>query len=96
MTRFNLGKPYEKFIQDQIDAGLYSNATEVVRDALRRMSDERERKRVAHIHKLIAAAEEQVARGETKKFTRELMSDITQQALENSKAGKPIKAEVLG
>ncbi len=42
----NLGQPYEDYIQKQIASGLYGNASEVIRDALRHMKDREEQKRL--------------------------------------------------
>ncbi|MDA3939141.1 MAG: type II toxin-antitoxin system ParD family antitoxin [Spirochaetia bacterium] len=43
MPRINLGEPYEIYIQKQIKTGLFSSATEVIKDALRnRMEREKD------------------------------------------------------
>jgi len=39
-TSFTLGKDLEEFVREQIDSGAYSSASEVLREALRRMADE--------------------------------------------------------
>jgi len=89
-----LGEPYEKFIQNEIKAGLYSNATELVRDALRHMHDDNERRRIEHIHALIAVGEEQIKTGKTVRYHSNLLNQITQEALVEAKIGKPIKDEI--
>ena len=90
----NLGEPYEKFIQSVIESGLYSNATEVIRDALRHQMDDHESRRIAHIHALLAVGEEQIARGEVVRYTPDLLEQIKAEAIEDAKKGKPIKDEV--
>ena len=89
-----LGEPYEKFIHDEIKSGLYSNATELIRDALRRMQQGRERRRIEHIHSLIAMGEEQIKEGKTVRYSPDLLGQITQEAIEEAKSGKPVKDEV--
>ncbi len=44
-----LGSEFNNFIQGQVDSGLYGNATEVIRDALRHMKDRQENKRLETI-----------------------------------------------
>ena len=39
-TSFSLGSDLEDFVRDQVDSGAYSSASEVLREALRRMADE--------------------------------------------------------
>ncbi len=90
----NLGQPYENFIQDEIKAGLYSNATEVIRDALRRMKENKERRRIEHIHALVAIGEAQIANGEGIPYTDDFMKNAMERAIENHKAGIPIRDEV--
>ena len=90
----SLGEPYENYIQDEIKAGLYSNATELIRDALRRMKENRERRRIEHIHALVAIGEAQIAKGEGIPYTDDFMDSAMNRAIENHKAGTPIRYEV--
>lgn len=90
----NLGESYEKFIQSVIEAGLYRNATEVIHDALRHLMEDHEKRRITHIHAMLAVGEEQIARGETVRYTPDLMKMLTEEAIQNAKEGKPIPNEV--
>jgi antitoxin ParD1/3/4 len=90
----NLGEPYETYIQDEIKAGLYSNATELIRDALRRMKENKERRRIQHIHALVAIGEAQIAKGEGIPYTDDFMDSVMKGAIENLNAGTPIPHEV--
>jgi len=90
----NLGKPYENYIQQQVDSGLYGNATEVVRDALRRMKEHEEQKRLDTLRALLAVGEEQLARGEGISYTHDFMDNAMKKAIENSNAGKPVRDEI--
>jgi len=42
-TSFNLGDHFEQFIATQIKSGRYGNASEVLRDSLRRMEHEEQK-----------------------------------------------------
>ena len=57
MQRIKLGKPYDDFIQSQIDAGYFGTATEVIRDSLRDKMAQAEDNRIAHIKALLEEAE---------------------------------------
>ena len=35
---FSLGKTWERYVAEQVESGLFNNASEVVRDALRRQA----------------------------------------------------------
>ena len=82
----------EEFIKTQIDTGYYSNATELVRDAVRRLRQEDEKRQ-----ELLAAlqlGEEQIARGETVRYTPELLDRLVQEAINNAKNNEPVKDAV--
>jgi antitoxin ParD1/3/4 len=44
-TSFTLGKDLEEFIHEKVESGAYSSASEVLREALRRMADEDRKER---------------------------------------------------
>ncbi len=44
-TSFTLGKDLEEFVREKVDSGAYTSASEVLRDALRRMADEERKER---------------------------------------------------
>jgi len=90
----NLGQPYEDYIQQQVDSGLYVNATEVIRDALRHMKECDEQKRLDTVRALLSVGEEQLARGEGISYTPDFMDNAMNNAIKNSKAGKPVRDEV--
>jgi antitoxin ParD1/3/4 len=73
-----LGDHFEKFIRDQVATGRYANASEVVREALRKM-EENENKLV----KLRAALQlgmDDLEAGQVTDWTPELMQTIVQEA----------------
>jgi antitoxin ParD1/3/4 len=89
----NLSSEMEQFLQSKVESGDYNNASEVVRDAIRRMKEDE--KKVEALHATVKVSKDQIARGEYEVYTPELLDKITQRAFANAKAGKKIKPEVL-
>jgi antitoxin ParD1/3/4 len=58
-----LGKHFEEMIRSKVESGLYANASEVVREALRRFEVHEEK--LARLRAKIAVAEAQFERGES-------------------------------
>ncbi len=77
----NLSLEMEKYLLSKVNTGYYSNASEVVRDAIRRMRDEDER--LATLRAAVAVGDEQLERGEGVAYTPERLEQITQKALAN-------------
>jgi antitoxin ParD1/3/4 len=44
-TSFTLGEDLEEFVREKVESGAYSSASEVMRDALRRMVEEERKER---------------------------------------------------
>jgi antitoxin ParD1/3/4 len=44
-TSFTLGMDLEEFVREKVNSGAYSSASEVLREALRRMSEEERKER---------------------------------------------------
>jgi antitoxin ParD1/3/4 len=85
------GEHFDKFVRDQIATGRYANASEVVRDGVRRLEDDL---KLQELRRLIARAEEDIANGNTSEWTPELKEQIRQQAIEASRQGRPIPDHV--
>jgi antitoxin ParD1/3/4 len=69
------------------------NATEVIRDAIRRM--QAEESRVAAWQAAIKVGGDQLNRGEGIAYSPEAMNDITQSAISAMHSGTPMDADVL-
>jgi antitoxin ParD1/3/4 len=89
----NLSPEMESYIKAKVSSGFYGNATEVIRDAIRRMQAEEER--VAAFRAAVAKGDAQLERGEGVEYTAELMEKITQAALQNMHSRKPTDPDVL-
>ncbi len=82
----------EAFIQDQIASGAYESASEVIRDAVRRM--EQEQKKLAALREAVRAGDEELDRGEGVLLTDSLMEEIEKNAKERHKRGEVPNADV--
>jgi antitoxin ParD1/3/4 len=87
----NLTPKLEALVREKVESGLYNNASEVVREALRLME---ERDRLARLKAAIAVGDAQLARGEVVTWTPDFMERLMSEAAENVRNGKPIKDEV--
>lgn len=88
----NLSPEIEQYLQAKVSTGYYSNASEVVRDAIRRMRDEDEK--LATLRFAVAVGDEQLERGEGAAYTQELLKQITEEAFANARNGKKVSADV--
>ena len=89
----NLSPEMETFIKAKVASGFYGNATEVIRDAIRRM--QAEEIRVAAWQAAIKVGDDQLDRGEGIAYTPETLNDITQSAISAMHSGTPTDADVL-
>jgi antitoxin ParD1/3/4 len=89
----NLSSEMESYIKSKVASGFYGNATEVIRDAIRRM--QAEESRVTAWRAAIAKGDAQLDHGEGAPYTPELMESITQTAINAQHNGQPIDPDVL-
>lgn len=89
----NLSPEMEGFIKRKVANGFYGNATEVIRDAIRRMQVEESR--IAAWQSAIKNGDDQLDRGEGIAYTPETLNDITQSAMSAMHNGKPMDPDVL-
>ncbi len=89
----NLSVEMEGFIKSKVASGFYSNATEVIRDAIRRM--QAEETRISAWQSAIKQGVDQLDRGEGIAYSPAVLENITQSAIEAMHSGKPMDADVL-
>lgn len=89
----NLSPEMESYIRTKVGSGFYGNATEVIRDAIRRMQAEEER--IATFRVAVAKGDAQLDRGEGAAYTPELMETMAQTAIAEMRSGKPMEPDVL-
>ena len=89
----NLSPEMEGFIKNKVATGFYGNATEVIRDAIRRM--QAEEGRVAAWQAAIKLGDDQLDRGEGAAYTADALKDITQSAIGAMHSDTPMDPDVL-
>jgi antitoxin ParD1/3/4 len=87
----DIGEHFDTFIRKQVESGQYANASEVVREALQRLEDQ---VKLREIRRLVAEADEAIARGDTFEWTPELMDEMIREADEAERRGLPIPDHV--
>ncbi len=89
----NFSPEMEGFIKNKVASGFYGNATEVIRDAIRRM--QAEESRIAAWQAAIKEGDVQLDCGEGVAYTLETMKDITQSAISAMHSSQPMSLDVL-
>jgi antitoxin ParD1/3/4 len=87
----NLTPQLEAMIRRKVETGLYNNASEVVRDALRLMA---ERDRISRLQTALAIGDEEYRRGEVVELTPAVWAEIEREADEADRLGLPIDPDV--
>ena len=83
----------EHYIKSKVEDGFYSNATEVIRDAVRRMR-ERDESPHAHLMAALEAGEQAIREGHTVPYTPQLLDQIEQEARKHAAEGKEPNPDV--
>ena len=84
----------ERYIKGKVAEGYFTNVSEAVRHAIRRMREIEETQKTLAFQALIAVGLEQAERGQVVPYTPELFENIIKQAAENARLGLPVKNEV--
>jgi antitoxin ParD1/3/4 len=82
----------EKYLQSKVGTGFYSDASEVVCAAIRKMREADEK--LVALRAAVQIGDEQLNRGEGIPYNAERLETITAKALANSKHGKTINPDV--
>lgn len=83
----------ENFIKGMVDGGYYSNATEVIRDAVRRLRQQEEAQRM-RLAAALELGERTIREGRTTAYTPELLERIEQNAREQAAEGRKPNPDV--
>ncbi len=89
----NLSPEMESFVKSKVATGFYGNATEVIRDALRRM--QAEDGRVAAWKAAVKVGDDQLDRGEGIAYTAATLKEIAESAIDTLHSGEPMDPDVL-
>lgn len=94
MMKIGFAEQDERFIKYQVECGFYSNATELVRDAVRRLREQSDQK-----EKLLLAlelGEKDIQAGKTIPHTPNFMQESIERAREQADTGeKAVKRDVI-
>jgi antitoxin ParD1/3/4 len=90
----SLGKHFEEMIRAKVESGTYANASEVVREALRRFEEDEEK--LTRLREKIAVAQTQFDRGEGIEITdvRAFVEGIRDRAIARVKEEEARKGKV--
>ena len=83
----------DSYIKTKVESGYYSNATEMVRDAVRRM-----REQDSQHGRLLAAmevGERDIAAGRTVHYTPDLLKEIEEEARAHAAKNRPSNPDVI-
>ena len=83
----------EHYIKTKVEAGFYMNETELVRDAVRHMREEDERKK--QFLSAIKVGQDQTAHGQYREFTTEVLDELRQGAARKIQEERTPKSDVL-
>lgn len=89
----NLSPEMETFIKGKVASGYYGNATEVIRDAIRRM--QAEEVRLQAWKAAVKKGDDELDAGEGVAYTAKTLNDITEAAISAMHSDKPMDPDVL-
>jgi antitoxin ParD1/3/4 len=89
----NLSPEMEGFIKDKVASGFYGNATEVIRDAVRRM--QAEDGRIQAWQAAIKRGDDELDLGKGVAYNSVTLKNITKEAIDAMHSGKPMDRDVL-
>ena len=84
----------EKIVRDKVESGLYSSASEVVREALRLMDRCEQEQLSERLRAALMLGIEEIERGDTVPFTRELFDQIVAEGRALAASGAPLDPDV--
>lgn len=85
----------KKFLKSEVENGNYSNESEVVRDAVRRMKEERHSASLKNLKAELELGFKSIAEGRAVSYTPELFEEIKRKAMIKYKNNIPQKASVI-
>lgn len=88
----------DAYIKEMVETGYYANATELIRDAVRRLREISESKGDYNnaMYAAVLVGEEQYARGQYRRFTPELVAEMDRNIEKKIQQGYKPKPEIIG
>ncbi len=78
MARLDINKPYQEFLQSQVNAGLFRSITAAAEDAIRNEMIRHEERRIHSVLREINKGELDVLAGKTQVYNQELLDNIAE------------------
>jgi putative addiction module CopG family antidote len=91
----NLAPVDEAYLKGKVEEGYYVNMAEAIRDAIRRMR-ETDEQGSRELYEAIMVGERQIASGQYKPYTPELLEQIQRNAARKAAEGTPLKPDATG
>lgn len=82
----------ETFIKTQVQSGFYINETELVRDAVRRLREENEKK--LRFYNAVKLGDDEIKRGETVTYSKQLLDELSNRAIHRALNGEKPNSDV--
>lgn len=94
MARIDIGAPYQKYLENLVDAGFYRSVTAAAEATILKQMQEDEQRRLSSIELALAKGEADIRAGKTVTYRSGLMKEITEKGRERVRAGKTAKEDV--
>ena len=94
MARIDIRNYYEKLLNSQVEAGLFSSITAAAENAIARQIQEDENMRISRIFALVEKGEQDILADRTVPYTSSFMAEISQKGREVAISKKPLKDEI--
>lgn len=94
MSRIDIGGPYEEFLKNQVETGLFRSITAAAENAIHQQMIEHEKRRLASINAALAKGEADIRAGRTIPYGPGTMTRISREGKDAARAGKPVKRDV--
>lgn len=88
MARLDINKPYQEFLQSQVNAGLFRSITAAAEDAIRNEMIRHEERRVQSVMREINKGELDVSEGKTHVYNLEFLETIAERGKANASSVK--------
>ena len=76
MARIDIAKPYEDYLQNQVEKGLYRSITAAAEAAIKKEMDDYEQRRIASVMAEVQKGIDDVREGRTHKFSKKLFDEM--------------------
>jgi hypothetical protein len=94
MARIDIGAPYQKYLENLVDAGFYRSVTAAAEATILKQMQEDEQLRLNSIELALAKGEADIRSGKTVTYKPGIMKEITEKGRERVRAGKAAKEDV--